>query len=187
MSTAPAVVEHHHPHGPANRGRRVLEAAAPLFVRFPDRLADTAVVVLHDAFGLTESVERCCRALARAGHLAVAPYFYHQTGGREFTSDRAEQATAAWAALTRADQAADVAGALDHLDRRCGIAAAATAVLGLGAAAELAVRTGADLRLGAAIGAEDVRGRGLDEETIRHLAAQIDRALFPTHHRREQE
>lgn len=179
-----AVVEHHHAHGPANRGRRVLQTAAPLFVRFPDSLATTAVVVLHDAAGLTDAVEDCCRELARLGHLAVAPYFYYETGGREFATAEPGVARAAWARLRPADLAADVAGALDYLERRCGIRGSATALLGIGSAAWLAA---ADHKLGAAIGADHVHGISLDSATVAQLVTDVHRALSPTIHRREQE
>lgn len=186
MTTTVATVAHHHAHGPANRRRRVLETAAPLFVRFPDRLADTAVVVLHDVFGLTEPVEQCCRMLAALGHLAVAPYFYYETGGREFTPTEPATAQLAWSRLVESGLRADVTGALDHLERRCGIPAASTAVLGIGAGAELATRSATPPELGPVIGAE--RGHGPhDEATLRRLAIEVHRALTPTHHRREQE
>lgn len=183
--TAPATVveHHHHSHGPANRGRRVLETSAPLFVRFPDRLAETAVIVVHDAYGLTTPIEDCCRALARLGHLAVAPILYYETGGRAFTTDQPGIARAAWDRLRPADIVADVHGAVDYLERRCGIPPSSTALLSIGAGAPPAT----DPRLGAVVGAEEVCGLALDAATVRHLAAEVHRALSPTHHRREQQ
>jgi dienelactone hydrolase len=141
---ARAVESHHHSHGPANRRRRVLETAAPLFVRFPTTLADSGVVVLHDVYGLTESVEQCCRALARLGHLAVAPIFYYQCGGRAYTSDRLLAARSAWSRLTHEDLAADIAGALDYLQRRCGIPASQIALAGIGSSVRLAETAAAE-------------------------------------------
>lgn len=143
-------LDRHHAHGPANRGRRVLETSAPLFVRWPETPPRTAVVVLHDVYGLTDDVERRCATLAAHGHLALAPYFYYETGGREFTTTSPEHARRAWARLTKASKLADVAGALDHLRRRCGISQEAITLLGIGAGADVAaaarVRYGVDGR-----------------------------------------
>lgn len=187
--SAPATVaeRHHHAHGPANRRRRVLETVAPLFVRFPDRLAETAVVVLHDAYGLTAPIEDCCRELARHGHLAVAPILYHETGGRAFTRDQPDLALLAWRRLRHADLVADVAGAMDYLERRCGVPASSTALLGFGESPHLAAEIATGYRLGAVVGAENVCGLSQDWAAVRHRAAEVHRALSPTHHRREQQ
>lgn len=144
MPTEPA---HHHAHGPANRGRRVLRTAAPLFVRFPRTRPRAAVVVLHDAYGLTEPIEDCCRALARCGYVAVAPYLYYETGGKEFRPEHEQTAKAAMSLLADDDLAADVAGALDHLHTRLAVPARTTAVLGVGTSGELATRAAADHEL----------------------------------------
>lgn len=138
MTSSTSPVDHHHAHGPANRGRRVLETSAPLFVRWPETPPRTAVVVLHDVYGLTGDVERRCATLAAHGQLAVAPYFYYETGGREFTTTSPERARRAWARLTEASKLADVAGALDHLRRRCGIPPESITLLGIGAGADVA-------------------------------------------------
>lgn len=187
--SAPATVaeRHHHAHGPANRRRRVLETAAPLFVRFPGRLAETAVVVLHDAYGLTAPIEDCCRELARHGHLAVAPILYHENGGRAFTTDQPDLAESAWRRLRHADLVADVAATLDYLERRCGVPSASTALLGFGESARLAAEIASEHQLGAVVGAENVRGLAQDVTAVRHPAAEIHRALLSTFHRREQQ
>jgi dienelactone hydrolase len=71
----------HLAHGPANRRRRVLETAAPLFVCEPSEAPRGGVIVVHDVLGLTHDAEAACRRLARGGWLAVAPFLYHQHGG----------------------------------------------------------------------------------------------------------
>lgn len=145
------LASHHHAHGPANRGRRVLRTAAPLFVRFPRSRPHAAVVVLHDSYGLTEAIEDCCRALARSGYVAVAPYLYYETGGKEYRPEHQETAQAAMSLLAADDLAADIAGALDHLDTRMGIPARATAVLGVGMGGHLATWAAAEHELAAAV------------------------------------
>ncbi|MDQ0376028.1 dienelactone hydrolase family protein [Amycolatopsis thermophila] len=128
---------HHHGHAPANRRRRILKTAAPLLVRVPAARARRAVILLHDERGLTEAAEAGCRALAGCGYLAVAPLLYYDTGGRIFPDGN-------FAALEPGDLAADVAGALGHLDRRLGLSPRATAVAGLGQGAHLAAWAAAE-------------------------------------------
>lgn len=150
---------HHHAHGPANRGRRVLRTTAPLFVRFPATPARAAVVVLHDVYGLTESVENHCRTLASCGYVAVAPYMYYDTGGREFRADHEETARAAMSLLTPNGLAADVSGALDYLGRRAGIPVSATGLLGVGMGGYLVSRAAVDHELAVAVAVDPL---GLD-------------------------
>lgn len=142
---------HHHAHGPANRRRRVLRTAAPLFVRHPRWRPRAAVVVLHDVHGLTAMTEDRCRQLAQCGYLAIAPYLYYQTGGREFPPEHEETARVAAALLDADDVVAGVAGALDHLHRRLNIPASSTAVLGSGTGGYLASWAAANYALGAAV------------------------------------
>ncbi|WP_027927387.1 dienelactone hydrolase family protein [Amycolatopsis benzoatilytica] len=134
-----AEVHHQHGHGPANRRRRVLRTSAPLLVRHPSGRVRGAVLVLHGAPGLDDSVEHCCRTLASCGYLTVAPLFYYETGGRTFSPERAD---AAFAALGPADLEADLAGAFDYLDRRLGLPRHRVAAVGFGAAAALAELAG---------------------------------------------
>ncbi|MER7011589.1 dienelactone hydrolase family protein [Saccharopolyspora sp. NPDC000359] len=159
MSTE-LITEHHHAHGPANRGRRVLRTSAPLFVCFPDTAPRAAAVVLHDIYGLTEPVEDLCRKLARCGYVAVAPLLYYENGGREFRPENTGTAEAAMALLRAEDLAADVAGALSHLRDRVGVPARSTGVLGIGMGGHLATWAAAEHEFAAAVAFEP---RGLAE------------------------
>ncbi|WP_344928389.1 dienelactone hydrolase family protein, partial [Streptosporangium carneum] len=107
-----------HAHGPANRGRRVLDAAAPLFVCEPAGRPVGGALVLHDVFGVTDHAEEVCRALAREGRLAVSSYLYHERGGPAFAADELARARAHMTELTAADLAADVGAALGYLEAR---------------------------------------------------------------------
>lgn len=118
----------HLAHGPANRGRRVLETAAPLFVCEPPSDPRGGVVLIHGLVGLTHDAEAACRRLASDGWLTVAPFLYHACGGRVFEDlDRARDA------LSLADLAADVTAAVIYL---AGRGCLDTAVIGLGTGAE---------------------------------------------------
>ncbi|MGW6459163.1 dienelactone hydrolase family protein [Streptomyces sp. NPDC055078] len=135
---------HAHAHGPANRGRRHHGTSAPLFVREARTLPRTAVIVCHDEFGLTAGIEQLCRAIAAGGHLAIAPYFYYDTGGREFHPRSPADAERAWTRLTADELREDVTGAIRHALRCYDIPARHLALIGVGVAATVADRVAAD-------------------------------------------
>jgi carboxymethylenebutenolidase len=115
--------EHHHAHGPANRGRVVLTMAAPLFVCEPPVLAGAAVIALHGPRGITAEFERGLRAVAAQGYLVAAPIHYFRDGGHEYVSD--VTARHAYAALADQDLDADVDAAVDHVAGRLRLRVAA--------------------------------------------------------------
>jgi carboxymethylenebutenolidase len=106
----------HLAHGPANRGRRRNDTAAPLFVCEPRTSPRGGVVVVHDLFGLTPDAEAAARRLAADGWLAVAPFLYHGHGGPVFRDRPA--ARAEWASLSLADLDGDIAAAESYLAER---------------------------------------------------------------------
>ncbi|MFI6521149.1 dienelactone hydrolase family protein [Spirillospora sp. NPDC050679] len=110
----------HLSHGPANRGRRVLQTAAPLFVREPWSGGPPrgGAIVLHDVFGVTEHAEDACRRLARQGLLAVSPYLYYEHGGPAFDAGDLAVARREMERLRPDDLSADIAGAVSYLEGR---------------------------------------------------------------------
>lgn len=170
---------HHHAHGPANRRRRVLRTAAPLFVRFPDEPPRAAVIVLHDIYGLTESVEQHCRALARFGYVAIAPFLYYQNGGKEFRPEHVETARAAMELLAADDLAADITAALAHLRERLGMPAESTAVLGVGMGGHLATWAAAEHELAAAVAHDPVGVRSAPWRGAPSVAEALDGLRSP--------
>lgn len=143
--------DHTHAHGPANRGRRVLKTAAPLFVREPDGPARGGAIVLHDVFGVSDYVEEYCRRLAAEGWLAVAPYLYYEYGGRDFRPEQLGTARAAMESLHPDDLEADIDGAVDHLVRRCGLDTARCTATGFSMGGYLATWAAGRHALGAAV------------------------------------
>jgi carboxymethylenebutenolidase len=115
--------EHHHAHGPANRGRVVLTTAAPLFVCEPPSLAAAAVIALHGPRGITAGFEWGLRAVAAQGYLVAAPIHYFRDGGHEYVTPAS--ARRAYAALSEADIDADVDAAVDHVASRLRLRVAA--------------------------------------------------------------
>src|SRR5579884_896183 len=104
--SSPAMTQaaHHHAHGPANRRRRILRTAAPLYVVEPRGPVRGGVVLLHDVTGLTAKIERHARELAGEGWLVAAPIHYYETGGRVYPAT--ELAPALTDESLRADTAA---------------------------------------------------------------------------------
>lgn len=116
--------EHHHAHGPANRGQVVLTTAAPLFVCEPSAgLPRAGVIALHGRHGITAAFERGLRAVAVHGYLVAAPFHYFRDGGPEYVTS--SSARAAYAALSDEDIDADIDAALDHISGRLGLRVAA--------------------------------------------------------------
>jgi carboxymethylenebutenolidase len=75
---------------------RVDDAAMPLYVCTPDREIFGDVIVLMEAFGLTDHVQDICGRLAQEGFRAIAPDLYHFIEGRRvFTQDTVAEAIAA--------------------------------------------------------------------------------------------
>ncbi|MBC3192932.1 hypothetical protein H7X46_17885 [Pseudonocardia sp. C8] len=130
--------EHHHAHGPANRGRVVHTTSAPLFVTGDERAPGGAVVIVHGEPGIDAELEARARATAAGGSLVVVPYLYFRDGGPDYPHP--DRAAAAYAGLDPADVDADVDGAVDHLTGRLGIVPAAIRLAGAGAGMPAAAR-----------------------------------------------
>lgn len=123
-------------HGPANRGRRVLVTAAPLFVCEPAQAPRGGVIVVHDLHGLTHETEVACRRLTAEGWLAVSPFLYHEHGGPVFQESDYNRARAELAGLPMTALAEDLAASVAYLSGR-GIEA--PAMIGFGTGAHLAL------------------------------------------------
>jgi regulator of ribonuclease activity A len=148
--------EHHHAHGPANRGRVVLTTAAPLFVCEPPAPSGAAVIALHGPHGITAEFEWGLRAVAAQGYLVAAPIHYFRDGGHEYVS--AAAARHAYAALAEADIDADVDAAVDHLAGRLRLRVAA--VMGAELAAPAVRRAASRHPRAAAVTVPDGDGDG---------------------------
>jgi carboxymethylenebutenolidase len=106
----------------------------------PGGPARTAVIVAHELFGVNPDIRGVADRLAAAGHLALAPEFYH----RDMAPGRWLERTDAGRAegfrllhrLTRDQALADVSAALAWLDGQPGIER--TALIGFSAGGHLA-------------------------------------------------
>ena len=52
----------------------------PLYVSRPDGTPTAAVIVVQEAFGVTEHIQDVTDRVAKAGYLGVAPSLFHRTG-----------------------------------------------------------------------------------------------------------
>lgn len=88
----------------------------PLSVQHPPSTAMGGVVVVQEAFGVTDHIEDVCRRLAEVGWLAVAPHLYHRTGDPVLPYDDFGQVRAHAGALTPEGILSDVDVALAYIE-----------------------------------------------------------------------
>ena len=53
----------------------------------PEGPARGAVVVIHEAFGVNDHIERVCQRLSAEGYEAFAPHLFHRSGDPELAYD----------------------------------------------------------------------------------------------------
>lgn len=115
-----------------------------LFVAGDPATARAAVVVIQEAFGVTEHIERCTTRLADEGYYAIAPALFHRLGAPVFAYDNFEPVAPAMQSLTAEGIRADLAAAASHLEF-LGFAPGSTGIVGFcmgGAVALVAATTG---------------------------------------------
>src|SRR5947209_2512843 len=56
------------------------ERSLPLFVSRPDEPATAAMIIVQEAYGLTDHIKDVTGRAAAAGYLAVAPALFHRVG-----------------------------------------------------------------------------------------------------------
>jgi dienelactone hydrolase len=87
-----------------------------LSIHDPDHDAAGGVVVIQEAFGVTEHIEDVCERLARVGWLAVAPHLFHRTGDPVLSYGDLDQVMPHTRALTADEILADVDAVLGYLE-----------------------------------------------------------------------
>ncbi len=122
----------------------------PLSIRHPDETAVGGVVVVQEAFGVTEHIEDVCQRFAEAGWLAVAPHLFHRTGDPVLDHTDFESVRPHMAALTAEGIAADVDAALDYIDG-AGFPAEAAGIVGFCMGGSVALAIAATRQVGAAV------------------------------------
>lgn len=122
----------------------------PVTVRAPEGPPRTAVLVVQEAFGVTEHIADVAGRLAAAGHLALAPHLFHRTGDPDLGYDDLPAIWPHFSALTAEGIAADLDACLAHLAAQ-GLGPAAVGVVGFCMGGTVALAEAVRLPLGAAV------------------------------------
>jgi carboxymethylenebutenolidase len=142
------------PSGPAEGQERETSSETsdetPLSIRHPAEVAAGGVVVVQEAFGVTDHIEDVCQRLADAEWLAVAPHLFHRTGDPVLDHTDYDSVRPHMAALTAEGIATDVDAALDYI-AGAGFPPEAAGIVGFCMGGSIALATGVRRQLGAAV------------------------------------
>ncbi|MEN0135607.1 MAG: dienelactone hydrolase family protein [Rhodococcus sp. (in: high G+C Gram-positive bacteria)] len=122
----------------------------PLTSITPEGPVRGGVVVIQEAFGVTEHIVDVCRRFAAAGYHAVAPHLFHRSGDPVLDYDDLQAAMPLMGELTAANIDEDVDGAVAALSA-ASIAPRNTAIVGFCMGGTVAFHTATRLDLGAAV------------------------------------
>ncbi len=81
----------------------------------PEGAASGAVIVVQEAFGVTDHIEDVCQRFARAGYRAVAPHVFHRTGDPVIGYDEMEKVMPHIMELKADDLSADIDATIAYL------------------------------------------------------------------------
>ncbi|KAF0966053.1 dienelactone hydrolase family protein [Rhodococcus sp. T7] len=121
----------------------------PLTVIAPEGPARGGVVVIQEAFGVTDHIVDVCRRFAAAGYHAVAPHLFHRNGDPVLAYDDMKSAMSLIGELTAEHIDEDVDGAVAALSA-ASIEPRNTAIVGFCMGGTVAFHTATRLDLGAA-------------------------------------
>lgn len=143
----------------------------PAFEARPTGDAKGAVVVIQEAFGITDHIKDVCRRLADAGWVAVAPALYHREGAPVFAAQDLDEAMPYLGKLTQAGLDVDTEATLRWLDGQ-GFESEHVGVVGFCVGGAVAAHIAATHELGAAV---TFYGSGITEPRF-GLAPMVDAA-----------
>ncbi len=122
----------------------------PTYEAVPDSAPRGGVIVVQEAFGVTEHIEDVARRFAAAGYHALAPHLYHRQGAPVLGYDQLEQALPLMGTLTRDSLLADLDAALQRL-ASVGLPASRVAVVGFCMGGTVAFLAAVERPIGAAV------------------------------------
>ncbi len=122
----------------------------PLSIRHPAEVRIGGVVVVQEAFGVTEHIEEVCQRFADAGWLAVAPHLFHRTGDPVLDDTDYDAVRPHMEAMTAGGIADDVDAALAYIGD-AGFPPEAACIVGFCMGGSVALATAARRQLGAAV------------------------------------
>jgi carboxymethylenebutenolidase len=185
------------------------EGPMPVYHATPQDRPTRAVIVVQDAFGVTDYLETVTADLAALGWLGLAPHLFHRSGSPVIPFDEFPSAAVHLHALTGPGILADLDACLEHLSA-AGIRSKRCAVIGFCMGGTVAYLAATDRPIGAAVtfygqaGASGWEGVGPANERaadlqapwlglfgdtdplvpvsdVERLAAALERAPVPTH------
>lgn len=121
-----------------------------IFEAKPKGEAKGAVIVIQEAFGITDHIKSICHRLAAEGYLAVAPHLFHRTGDPIIAYDKMQEVMPHISKLNRAEIENDIKTTLGHL-AMLGFTGKKVAIIGFCMGGTIAFHAGAEWGLGAAI------------------------------------
>jgi len=116
----------------------------------PAGAARGAVIVVQEAFGMTEHIQDVCRRFAAAGYRAVAPHLFHRTGDPVIAYDDMQAVMPHLGGLSAEGLLSDTDATLDYL-RDAGFADTQIGVVGFCMGGSVVVLAAAHHALGAAV------------------------------------
>ena len=122
-------------------------SSVPAYEAMPHGRARSALVVLHDDFGLDEHSRESTRLLAVEGYHVVCPNLLHRMGGEVAPYGRTEDARAAPNAFSDADALVDLSTCLEYLTGAGPWTPDETGVLGYGIGGRYAFLAAVGLRV----------------------------------------
>jgi carboxymethylenebutenolidase len=126
------------------------DGSLPLYVSRPDGSPTAGVIIVQEAYGLTDHIKDVTGRAAAAGYLAVAPALFHRQGSPVVDYQDWDSAKALIGQLTDQGLTADIEATLGWLAGE-GIAAGRTAIVGFCMGGFVSFVAGARLGLAAAV------------------------------------
>jgi carboxymethylenebutenolidase len=125
-------------------------SAMALYESVPAGQAPGAVIVVQEAFGVTEHIEDVCRRLSAVGYHAVAPHLFHRSGDPVIAYDDMQSVMPHLGQLSAEDLESDLAATITHLEG-AGFSAAQVGIVGFCMGGSVVVLAAARHALGAAV------------------------------------
>jgi carboxymethylenebutenolidase len=122
----------------------------PTALATPDGDARGGVVVVQEAFGVTDHIQRVCDRIAQAGYTAIAPAFFHRVGSPVLDYGDFEAVRPAMTSLTAGGIETDLDAAFADLRSR-GFSDGATGIVGFCMGGTVSLFAGTQWKLGAAV------------------------------------
>jgi carboxymethylenebutenolidase len=125
-------------------------SAMPAYESAPEGAARGAVIVIQEAFGITDHIEDVCRRLSAAGYHAVAPHLFHRSGDPVIAYDDMQSVMPHLGQLSAEGLESDLAATIAHL-ANAGFSAAQVGIVGFCMGGSVVVLAAARHPLGAAV------------------------------------